>query len=57
MAEERRRDQKNDIMPHLYASNSPRKKSFKSLNFVQRKHNLEKIVQDNIMMMKKIHFA
>jgi len=34
-----------------------RTKSVNSLNFIQRKQNLEKIIEDNIQMMKMIHCA
>jgi hypothetical protein len=31
--------------------------SLKSLNFVNKKRNMEKMIQENLMLMKKIHFA
>ena len=31
--------------------------SLKSLNFVIKKRNMEKMIQENLMLMKKIHFA
>jgi len=29
----------------------------KSLNYINKKRDMQKIIQDNILMMKKIHFA
>jgi hypothetical protein len=29
----------------------------KSLNFVNKKRNLEKIINENLMLMRKLHFA
>ena len=31
--------------------------SLKSLNFVNKKRNMERMIQENLMLMKKIHFA
>jgi len=31
--------------------------SLKSLNFVSKKRNMEKMIAENLMLMKKIHFA
>ncbi|CDW84958.1 UNKNOWN [Stylonychia lemnae] len=65
IAEERRKDtsfyMSNNSKQFKVKDNgqsySPTRRSLNSLNFIQRKNNLEKIMQENIYMMKKIHFA
>lgn len=44
-------------MPNPHPLSSSNLRSMKSLNFINKKRNMEKIIQENIMMMKKIHFA
>eukprot|EP00347_Sterkiella_histriomuscorum_P014020 403362468 len=49
---------KQSKITSMQQSQSPtNRKSLNSLNFLQRKKELEKIMQENIFMMKKIHYA